>query len=229
MASTIPAISAFDFSKRNIKGMPLDQIQVRLLDNVNKIMWMAAPWRWSVGTLTAITLVSATSDYTLAPPADFLYLIGAYIADGAGTPRHLAVVPTIPANIVVTGLPQFIAYQGTNTFRVSPIPGTLITPSKSLVSYYKKQAPVITAQNAQTAGTLLFDDEWFPVYTAGVQWLSYLYGDDARAGSANIDSQGKAQYTGQKAVFESGLQMMRLREPLLQLDFRTAPDQKEGN
>lgn len=227
MAATLPPISAFDIAKRNIKNMPLEQIQVRVLDDINKLMWMAAPWRWTIGTLTPITLTSTTSSYTLAPPSDFLYLIAAYIADGAGPVRHLAIMPTIPASIVVTGMPQFISYEGSNTFRVSPVPGTQVTPIKQIIAYYKKKAPVVSAQTCQTAGFLTMDDEWFHVYEAGVLWYSYLYGDDQRAGTCNATNDGKIAYTGQRAVFEAGLDMMRQREPLPIFDARVTRDQKE--
>ncbi len=227
MASTIPAIEAFDYAKRNLKNMPLESIQTRLLDSVNKMMWMAAPFRWTVGTLTPITLVTATSDYTLAPPADFLYLISSYISDGLNTVRHLEVVPSIPANIIVTGMPEFISYQGSNTFRISPIPGTLVLPAKSLISYYKKIAPTVTAENAFTAGTLVFDDEWFQTYMEGVMWQAYLWGDDQRAGTANVDGTGKMAFTGQRATFEAGLAQMVQREPMPIYDARATRDQKD--
>lgn len=227
MASTIPPIAAFDFSKRQIKNMPLEQINVRILDDINKLMWMAAPWRWTVGTMTPITLVTNTSDYTLTVPADFLYLIEAYIADGSSTPRHLDIMPKIPATMVVTGLPQFISYESGNLWRVSPKPGTLVAPTKQIVTFYKKIAPIITAANACTAGTLIFDDEHFPIYEAGVLWLSYLYADDQRAGTCNADSSGKMAWTGQRATFEAGLAQMRLAEPLPTFNLRMARDIKD--
>lgn len=227
MASTIPAINAFDYAKRNLKNMPLEQVMVRLLDTVSKILWMAGPFRWTVGTLSPITLISATSDYTLAPPADFLYLIDAYIADGANTPRHLEIMPTIPSNIVVTGLPQFISYQGSNTFRISPIPGTLVTPTKYVIGTYKKTAPELTASNVYTSTTLQLSDEWYHVYEAGVLWQAYLWGDDQRAGTANVDGSGKMAFTGQRATFEAGIAQMLQREPMPIFDARVARDQKD--
>jgi len=207
--------------------MPLERIQTRLLDDINKTLWMAAPWRWTVGTLTAITLLSDTSDYVVAPPADFLYLMSAYIADGSNTPIHLEVVPSIPSSMIVVGIPQFISYQGTNTFRVTPRPGTLISPTKTIVCYYKKIAPVLTASNIYTAGSLIMDDEHFHVYEAGVLWAAYMYGDDQRAGTANVDGTGKWAFTGQRATFEAAVSEMKSREPLPVYDARTSRDIKE--
>ncbi len=207
--------------------MPLEKVQTKILDDANKMLWMAADWRWSVGTLTAITITSNTQDYTLAPPADFLFLLHSYVTDGASVTRHLVVVPSLPASVVVKGSPAFISYQGSNNFRISPNPGTQITPVKQIVSFYKKKSPVITASNQMTGGTLVMDDDWFWVYQAGVLYSAYMWADDQRAGSCNIDSQGRAQYTGQRAVFESGVQMMRLREPLPVFQTNVTPDTKE--
>ena len=232
MASTIAPVYAFDFCKTLLKKMPLEDIQVRILDDVNKMMWMAAPWRWSVSTLTAITLTANTSDYTLSPPADFLYILHSFITDGASPTNHLEVVPSLPASGIIKGTPQYISYQGSNTFRISPNPGTFVStaiptpPTKQIFSWYKKIAPVITASNQMTAGTLVFDDEYFPIYEQGVLWLSYLYGDDARAGNCNFDSSGRAQFTGARATFEAGLQGMREREPLPSFIPPMTPDVK---
>lgn len=231
MASTIPPVRAFDFCKRNIKNMPLEQIQVRLLDSVSKMIWMAAPWRWTVATIsTSIAILANTQDYTLAPPADFLYLIHSYITDGASITRPLKIAPSLPASTTLKGEPTLIAYMGSNTFRISPNPGTLTSttvptpPTKNIISYYKKTSPTITASNQMTAGTLVMDDEWFWVYEAGVLWISYLYADDARAGSGQIDGQGRMSYSGQRAIFEAGLQMMREREPMMIFDLHMSPE-----
>lgn len=231
MAATIPPVRAFDFCKRNIKNMPLEQIQVRLLDSVSKMIWMAAPWRWTVATIpTTIAITANTQDYTLTPPADFLYLIHSYITDGVSPTRSLKIVPSLPVSTTLKGEPTFLAYMGSNTFRLSPNPGTLTStavptpPTKNIISYYKKTAPNLTAQTIMNAGTLIMDDEWFWVYESGVLWLSYLYADDQRAGSAQIDAQGRMSYSGQRAIFEAGLQMMREREPLPVFDLHMSPE-----
>lgn len=231
MAALLPPVRAFDFCKRNIKNMPLEQIQVRLLDSVNKMIWMAAPWRWSISTLSSVIPITAnTQDYTLVPPTDFLYLIHSYITDGASITRPLKIVPSLPASTTLKGDPVFIAYIGSNTFRISPNPGTLVStavpapPTKNIISFYKKTAPSISASNQMTAGTLVMDDEWFWVYEAGVLWLSYLWADDARAGSGQIDASGRMSFSGQRAIFEAGLQMMREREPMPVFDLHNSPE-----
>ncbi len=232
MAATFPPVKAFDFCKRSIKNMPMEQIQTRMLDSVHKMIWMAAPWRWTVGTLTSIPIATNTQDYTLVPPTDFLYMLHSYVSDGVSVTRDLEIVPSLPASVIVKGDPTYISYQGSNTFRISPNPGVLTStavpapPTKVINTFYKKASPIITAQNQMTAGTLVMDDEWFWVYEAGVLWISYAYADDARAGSGSIDAQGRQSFTGQKAIFEAGLQMMREREPIPNYKLSAAPEQK---
>lgn len=229
MASTIPPIAAFDLCKLFIKNEPFETCVPRILDDVNKIMWMAAPWSWTIGTLTNIALVSNTQDYTLAPPADFLYLIHSYVSSTDQATKHLEIMPTLPATVVVSGVIDFISYQGSSTFRISPNPGTLASPTKYIVSFYKKASTAIIASNQATAGTLPFPDDWFPVYEAGVLWLAYLYADDNRAGSCSIDSKGNMQYTGQAAVFRSMIQDMKDREPLPSFSAEVTINPKERN
>jgi hypothetical protein len=213
MASTYKPRDAFDFAKLYIKNMNLEKVGVRILDDVNKMMWMAAPWRWTIGSLSAVTLVSNTSDYTIVPPGDFLYLHSAYISDGSTPPRDLHVDPVLPSAVTVVGQPSRIAVAST-TLRLAPKPGTQPTSAPNVIALYKKTAPTITAANMGTAGTQVFDDEWFWVFQEGVLWRAYMYGDDARAGSATVTSDGKAQYSGQRGIFEAGLSFMRQNEKL---------------
>jgi len=216
MAATYAPADAFYFSKTMIKNMPLDTIQTRLLDDVNKIIWMAAPWRWTLGSLPTTALVSATQDYAIAIPADYLYTTNLYMTKGDDPSRDLAVVGALPTTVGQIGQPGFATITGTpamnGTLRVYPKPGTLVGTS-TVYGLYKKTSPVITVQNSYTAGTLVMDDEWFWVYTAGVLWLSYLYADDSRAGSGNAEKRA-AQVSGQKAIFEEGLLQMKEREKL---------------
>jgi len=229
MASTKAPIEAFDFVKRFVKQMPLETVQAELLDSVNKILWMAAPWRWTVGTISPITLASDTQDYTIAsPPSDFLYLLHAYISDGASAPRPLHIEPALPADVGVRGNPSAVTVTG-STLRVTPKPGTLPTsPLQKVFLYYKKTAPVIQNSNANTVGVQVFDDEWFWVYAHGVLWEAYMYADDQRAGSAQVDAQGRMGFTGQRAVFESAIELMRQREKIPEWTKRFASSVEDG-
>lgn len=194
--------------------MPLETIQARILDDVSKLIWMAAPFRWTIGVIPPITLSSNIQDYTQTTPANFISLISSYITDGSNVVNHLRTMPSLPPAVGINGNPRFISYEGNNIYRLSPNPGQIpALPTRQIISWYKKSSPIIKASNVGTAGILQFDDEYFPVYTAGVLWLTYLYADDQRAGTCTIDAKGNASYTGQNAVFQSMLQSMVAHEP----------------
>lgn len=220
-ATKIPA-DAFNYVKRYIKNMPLDQVLPQILDSVNKHMWMSAPWRWTVGTFPNITLASSTQDYTASLPSDFLFLLDAYETDQAGNiPRVYTIEPWLnpgglqgqPSSIaIVSGSPG-----GSGTVRLYPQPGS-IPANVIILSRYKKQAPTITPSNMTTAGVLVMDDEWFDAYISGVLYYGYLFADDQRAGSAQIDSNsGKIVYSGQRGEWEANIEFMRQREKLITL------------
>lgn len=215
MAATKTPYDGFAYIKSYLKGMPFEDIGPEALDEVNKIMWMAAPWRWTLGSLPATSLASNTQDYTIVTPTNFLLLFDGYIADGDKVFRNLQIEPTLPSDVKVVGDISRIAYMGSNTYRTFPKPGTIRTsPAQQFILRYKKIAPVITNQTQYTAGFLEMDDEWFWVYTAGVLWKAYTWGDDSRAGAVTTSSDGKTQYTGALGAFRDGLRIMAEREKL---------------
>jgi hypothetical protein len=176
-------------------------------------MWMAAPWRWTIGSLISLPLATNQIDYGPTIPGDFLFLHSVSLSDGITPPRDLEVEAAIPDNISVIGQPSRVAMAG-NSLRVSPRPGNQPSVPPNIVALYKKSAPVITDANMATAGVQVFDDEWFWVFQEGVLWRAYMYGDDSRAGGATVTSDGRIQYTGQRAMFEAGLQFMKENEKL---------------
>lgn len=204
---------AFDFAKIYVKNSRLDDVKVRILDDVNKYMWMAAPWRWTIGSMPDIVLAANTQDYPISKPADFLFLQEAYVIDGSTAPRPLIVEATLPTLTRYVGQPSRVAVVG-STVRISPVPGSFTgNLTNHVVSEYKIVAPDITSGNAGTPGAQVFPDSWFWVYQAGVLWRSYLYADDDRAGNVTF-AEGKVQYTGLRADFEAGLQTMRQTEKI---------------
>lgn len=213
MSSTHKPQEAIAYAKSFIKAMPIEPVAPQILDDVNQIMWTAAPWRWTLGSMPAVTLVSSTQDYTVSVPADFLYLTEAYLTDGSGSLRDLRVEPTLPTAVTNTGQVSRVALVGT-TLRTSPKPGTQPSSAPQIISLYKKKAPIITANNMSTAGVHLFDDEWFWVFKEGVLWKAYQWADDGRAGGVTIAANGQAQFSGQRANFESALAFMKQNEKL---------------
>ena len=230
MAATRQPADAFTYVKQYLKSMPLESIGPALLDEVNKMLWMAAPWRWTLGSLPATTLVSNQQDYTIVTPTDFLFLFDGFVSDGANVFRNLQVEPTLPSDVKVVGNVSRLSYQGSNTYRTFPKPGTLpASPAQQFILRYKKVAPNITNQTQYTAGQLVMDDDWFWVFQAGVLWKAYQWGDDGRAGGVTIGSNGQAQYTGQLGAFRDGIRQMAIHEklPLVEPNDLVNPKQTE--
>lgn len=219
MAATRQPADAITYAKQYLKSMPLESIGPAILDEVNQMLWMAAPWRWTLGSLAATTLASNTQSYSIGTPADFLFLYDGFISDGANVFRNLQIEPTLPSDVKVVGNVSRIAHIGTSTFRVFPKPGTLpVSPTQQLILRYKKISPIITNQTQYTAGQLVMDDDWFWVFQAGVLWKAYQWGDDGRAGGVTIGSNGQAQYTGQLGAFRDGIRQMMIHEKLPLVD-----------
>lgn len=215
MAATFQPASAFEYAKSFLKRMPLEDIEVPILDEINKMIWMAAPWRWTQGSLPATTLTSNTQDYTIVTPSDFLYVLSGYVSDGGNVYRNLNIDASLPPDVKVVGNISRIAHQTGNSFRTFPRTGTLPTsPVQQMILQYKKVAPHVTNKTQFTPGFLVMDDDWFWVYNAGVLWKSYLWGDDSRAGGVTVAANGTAQYTGQLGTFRDALRIMAEREKL---------------
>jgi len=228
MAATYRPYDALAYAKLFIKNMPLEKLQARILDDANKYIWMAAPWRWTISSLSStITLVNGQQDYTLAPPANFLKPIYAYIADGTTTKMDLDISPSLPSDVVQKGTPTRMAYMGSNTWRFYPIP--VVSGTKEVIIEYKKKSPTITNQTSYTEGYLEMDDEWFWVYEQAVLWKAYWFADDQRGGNTQFDNSGKWAMTQARAELDVSIEMMRQRELLPIYNFQTVPEAKAGN
>lgn len=228
MSVSYRPIQAFDFCKTFVKQMPLEDVDERILDGAHKMMWMAAPWRWTVGSFPSVTLASSTQDYTVAIPADFLYLLDAQVvttdANNEQTVRTLDVEELLHTDVGITGNPSKVAVTGTpgqaGVLRIQPKTGTLSSGTSKLLGIYKKAATTVTRANSSTSGLLGFNDEWAWVYEEGVLYYAYKYADDPRAGDVKVDGT-RYSFSGQRAQFEAALQIMREREKMPNFSTRT--------
>jgi len=231
MAKTYHPINAVEYAKRYIKNMPLEDptILTEIVNDAHCYMWAYAPWSWSVGSMPTFTLTANFSDYSVNIPTDFLYAFDAFLIDGLKVERELTTVSILPADVGFVGQPNYVYYFGTagasGTGRVAPKPAQ-VTGTQTVIAKYKRTPTLYTPSTVYT-GTMPFDDVYFNVYREGVLWKAYLYADDRRAGDANIDPKsGRVAFSGQRAVFEAALEIMKQREPqILANPFRV--DQKE--
>ena len=231
MAATKAPIEAVDYVKAYVKAMPFDQVAVSAVQDVSSQIWMAAPWRWTIGVCTPVALSAGQTDVALVnPPSDFLYIVKAFLTDGDSV-IELAPESALPGQADFLGVPSKVSYidGATPKFRVHPAYGS-VSSSKSykLFVWYKKAAPVFAnTASLSVPGALVMDDEWFWVFRDGLLWRAYLYADDQRAGSSQVGSNGQIAYSGQLAVFQAGLEEMRRSEPLTHIpNVRMIPDAK---
>lgn len=215
---------AFEMAKHYIKKMPLEDVQPYILDAVHSRMWTAAPWRWTLGTLPVVTLAQNAQTYPISLPSDFLYAISARLLTPDSPGRDLEIVAFLPTDAVVKGQPSQLVIEPTQ-YRVSPVPASVKTPAEKIVGVYKKKPVQITKSNMSTPGVMGLPDEWFWVYELGVLAYAYLYADDQRSGSVQMNGNQMAS-TGMFGHFEAGLNQMRIREKLPQ-DFQQAAQESK--
>jgi hypothetical protein len=231
---------ALNYAKRMCGNMPVDDANLnpRVLDDANKALWMAAPWRWTIAPLEVVTLVNNQQDYTLASHADLLFLYQSSITDGEQRSElqvsaNLPSTPSAPFPIV--GKPQRVSYVpgSPQHLRTFPVPSNFPSNAMpSLLTWYKQLAPTVAAGNVTTpyntltqttggSGTNVgYPDEFFWVYREMVLLYAYQFSHDARLGGVAfenaVDKTGQnvatTKYSGQYAVVHDGIQQMKIAE-----------------
>lgn len=222
MAATYAPILAFNYCLQLIKSMPLQTIQLQILQDAADTLWMAAPWRWTIGTIGPIALVNNQSFVAETFPADFLRLEKATITGNVTSSPLLVVVANVPTP-TLTQMPRTVAADVTNnklTFETNFVQAA--NEAYKLRALYKKTDTKFDSATIQT-GNLGMDDEWFWVYNEMVLYYAYKYADDQRAGQVQVQmaldgvgaSKVQYNYTGQLGVAHAAIEQMRLSEPMI--------------
>ncbi len=207
-----------------IKRMPFTDatvgVYVDALQSASSMIWMAAPWRWTIGVFPNTAAVAAgASTVSLTAQSDFLRLEKVNLNNDVQI-KELTIVNILPAAPTQVQMPNFCAYKATGpALQFETKMPTGINNYKANV-WYKRQAPVITADNYTTAGLLEMDDDYWWVYEECVLYWGYKYADDPRAGGAQVEEAAngpKITYSGQRAVAEAGIQYIREREELVSM------------
>lgn len=209
---------AFSYAKTMVKSMRLDDIKLRILFDALSLVWHAAPWDWTIGEMpdSPLSLSASTVDYTVTIPSDFNHLKYAVLIDNANVFKPLAIRALLPADPVKTGETMEVGkVAGQSKIRVYPKPpASMPSATQKVLLYYKKDVPNLTTSDYASTSILSLDDDWFRVYCAAVLYYAYLYADDDRAGSAVYEPKSGYRFTGQRAVFESEVEVMRAQLPL---------------
>jgi hypothetical protein len=216
--ATTPALTAWTnaglYDKGYTGGVAANSLDLRIMNAANRRFHLAAPWSWTLGALTATTLVNGTQDYTIAsPPSDFLRLQQVRRYDNARFNSNLEVAAALPATTAV-GDPSLVTTfdDGALKYRVWPKPTAL--NASIILGEYKKTTTEITSGNKSTADILLFPDEYYYVYELLVLHYVLKYGNDQRAGTAQFDTSGKIIFTGVLGEAMSAIQELRAQETM---------------
>lgn len=196
MATLTPS-TALSYAKRFVKNGRVDDATtgVRILDDANKMLWMIAPWSWTLGALDPVTFVDGTQDYAVVDPGDFLRIQWAARSNNDRL-EQIGVVPALPVLAGHKGPPKKVSHVSTGGGNVNvrfwPVPNST---DKSLL-LYKKVTTEVTSGNQGTPGTLLFPDEFYPLYQELVLYKAWQFFGDPRAGGAQSNGQQNV-YSGQ--------------------------------
>ncbi len=207
--------NALDYAKRFVGHLPIDDtdIKFRLLDDASKKLWMAAPWRWTIGALESVTLVNDQQDYNLTGAyTDLYYLLSAFLT-AADDKKSLIVTGVLPVS-TYKHEPSQVAYisGATNKLRFLPVPTGYTAGSEPVITaVYKKVHTDIATGTYETEGATGVPDEWFWVYQEIVLMKAFEFSHDPRLGSVTV-APGGVQFTGQRGVVEAAILEMRSKE-----------------
>src|SRR4051812_39773357 len=67
---------ALNYAMRFVGNMPLTDTSLitRIMDDASKMLWMRAPWRWSLAYMSVVSLVNDTQDVATTVASDLLYI-----------------------------------------------------------------------------------------------------------------------------------------------------------
>jgi hypothetical protein len=152
-----------------------DALSIFAVNDALGLLWNAYHFSFTKAELPPFWLVGGEQDYgnlVAAVPADFKSIISAEMIDTDTAPFYR--IPLIPKRDAPrTGrqdTPEIIAYvPEVDAFRVHPAPPYGYGPGKWIVNgVYKRHFTKITRDTL--ISTLPWDDEWFPVFCAALEW-----------------------------------------------------------
>lgn len=179
--STYTPTNALAFAKLFVKNSPIDNATIgpQICDAANRMLWMAAPWSWTLGVFTPTTIVAATQAYTLTDPNDFLRFEWAGRSTANDRMEDLEIVSMVPTDTSYKQVPKKIAFTSVSSginYRVWPTPAA--ADGRIFIIYKKVATKIVTAG---MSSVLTFPDEFFHVFENAVLWKAMIYTQDPRA------------------------------------------------
>jgi len=187
-------------------------VDIKAADMANSRIWIAYPWRWTLGSLTAIVLVDGQQDYVIGNN-DHYRPVNLWVTRTDLTPDEYqsfrAIVEHLPPELAIKvgwqGFGTISWEKSINKFRLEAAASVPAGITMSINGDYQKVPTKITALST----ALLQDDVYFETYCDWLLYYLYKFTDDSRMGGVTITGDGRKQYNGQLAkAFESLNEMM---------------------
>lgn len=219
---------AANFVKNQTRGSNVD---VTIADTVQSMMWIAFPWRWTLNSLTAITLTNGTQDYSVTD-TDFYRLIRCRIARTDISPNSyndVDITQWLPPELQLTGGSPVdfrgVCYeQAKSVIRLDKAAQITSPVVMQIQGEYQKVPTKITALSQNP----FMPDTYFDVYSQGVLWKMFEYMEDPRAGAVEVDPIGRKTYSGQLGKFWEAFTRMLSAEDYQDSDAQRFPDNAFG-
>jgi hypothetical protein len=205
---------AWDLANKAVAGTPLSTVNIRIADMVSSTMWTPYPWYRAITTIAdgLIPLVDGYQDYS--SPPNIYRLTKASLVNTTSTPydsRELDVLQNNDQNKVSVSpyAIRSIALQpGVGLLRLESAVYIAANTTWEIRGEYQINPTKLTSLTDQ----LWFDDQYFPVFVAGVTYWAMKYANDGRAGTVQYTQGGKPTYTGQLAEFYGMISDMKVAD-----------------
>lgn len=229
MASTYSYTDALAIVGQNFKGRISDNLAVHAVNMALNYLWNSHDWRPTLAVLPPFWLTPNLQDFGkpfTTIPTDFLGLREVYLVSLQSYNNWRRTL-TVQTNLEVTHIqdyPKLISFHPEiNGFRIWPrVPYAMTAPNWLIDGTYKKKPTKLTT-DTMNAAILPWDDLYFHVFIAVLQWAFLFVLNDPKAGVIQRLPDGSYQKTGQIAVADSLIYQMACDEGLNLGDPAIAP------
>jgi hypothetical protein len=217
LASTYTPNDAVTLVRNFIRNAPLAALDHEIVDLIHSTIWTHYPWKWVQASLTAITCVDGTQDYTIdAGDTDVRKVLRVRLVRTSDTPdtyidldRRDWLAPDLMAT-GAGGMSLFAEEPVTGKIRLERAISLGTGETVQIQGEYWKDPIKIT--NSELGDAFAFPDQFYSVFVEGLKWQAYAFLDDSRAGSVQTQKNGGTVYTGQLGVFRTMLDDMAMAE-----------------
>ena len=214
------------FAKPAVQNIPTGSLDNLACDRVNRQIWRAAFWRWSLSDLTSIALNTGPQDFTITN-SDFYRLF-------RGRLTWVTTTNVADDKDVVEWLPPALNYQGGlyDIRAMCAIGTTTVRLDRGfnggdgnvfrIDGEYQRSPAKVT-----TTSTIDFYDDYADVAIEGLKWAYMVIAKEPRGGGMQADQRGNINFTGQYGVYMALLDQMKQAEDFTGDPYRM-PDEGLG-